>query len=133
MENRREKMKNRKSKALVVIGIIFVLLLIIVGGGYLAASRGLSEMQELVINDVNPAHIADGVYSGEFNQYRWSYRVDVTVQGGKIVDIQFSDGGALEQELSGRIITNQSLNVDINTGATVNSKAFLKAVEKALK
>jgi len=125
-------MKGRKSKKLRVVGIVFALLLIIIGGGYIAASRGLSEMQELVINDVNPDQIADGVYSGEFNQYRWSYRVDVTVQGGKIVDIHFNNGGAFEQNLSDQIIANQSLDVDIMTGGTVSSKAFLKAVETAL-
>ncbi len=125
-------MKGRKNKTLRVIGIIFVLLLIIVGGGYFAASRGLSEMQDIVINDVSPDQITDGVYTGEFNRYRWAYRVEVTVQGGKIVDIQFDNGGTLEKELTERIIASQSLDVDINTGATVNSKAFLKAVEAAL-
>ena len=125
-------MKDRESKLLRNLGIIFIALVIIVGGGYFAASRGLSEIQELVINDVSPDEIADGVYAGEFNQYRWTYRVTVTVQDGKIVYIQFDNGGTLEQELAERIITKQSLDVDINTGATVNSKAFLKAVETAL-
>lgn len=125
-------MRNRKNKAPKVIGIIIIVFVIIVGGGYFAASRGLSEMQELVINDVSPGEVADGVYTGEFNQYRWSYRVNVTVQKGKIMDIQFDNGGTLEQELVERIITKQSLDVDINTGATFNSKAFLKAVETAL-
>jgi len=125
-------MRDRKNKTLRVIGIIFVALIIIVGGGYIAASRGLPEMQDIVINDVSPDEMSDGVYTGEFNRYRWSYRVNVTVQGGRIVDIQIGNGGALEQELSERIIANQSLDVDINTGATVSSKAFLKAVETAL-
>ncbi len=125
-------MRNRKNKAPKVIGIIIIVFVIIVGGGYFAASRGLPEIQELVINEVSPGEVVDGVYTGEFNQYRWSYRVDVTVQDGKIVDIQFDNGGTLEQELVDRIIANQTLDVDINTGATVNSKAFLKAVETAL-
>jgi uncharacterized protein YpmB len=47
-------MRNRKNKAQKVIGIIIIVFVIIVGGGYFAASRGLSEMQELVINDVRP-------------------------------------------------------------------------------
>jgi uncharacterized protein with FMN-binding domain len=125
-------MKDRKNKKSRVLVIIFVLLLIIAGGGYIAASQGLPEMQELIINDVSPDEMTDGVYRGEFNRYRWSYRVIVTIQDGMIEDIQIENGGALEQELSARIIANQSLDVDINTGATVSSKAFLKAVETAL-
>lgn len=126
-------MKDRKNKKLRVLVIIFAILLVIIGGGYFAASRGLPEMQEIVINDMSPDQIADGVYTGEFNRYRWSYRVEVTVQGGKIVDINTDNGGALEKELTDRILASQSLDVDINTGATVNSKAFLKAVETALR
>lgn len=125
-------MKDRKNKKPRKIAIIFTVLVIIVGGGYFAASRGLPEMQELVINDVNLDEISDGVYAGEFNRYRWSYKVKVKIQGGEIVDVQIDNGGALEQELSERIIAKQSLDVDINTGATVSSKAFLKAVEAAL-
>lgn len=125
-------MKDRKSKKLRTIGIIFVVLLFVIGGGYFAASRGLTEMQEIVINDVSLDNKSDGVYTGEFNHYRWSYRVNVTIQYGKIVEVQIENGGVLEKELSERIIANQSLDVDINTGATVSSKAFLKAVETAL-
>ncbi len=125
-------MKDRKNKRLRVIGIILALFLLIVGGVYYAASRGLPEMQEIVIGNVSPDQMSDGVYSGEFNRYRWTYRVEVTVLDGKIVDIQLDSGGAMEQELSDRIITNQTLDVDLNTGATVSSKAFLKAVETAL-
>lgn len=86
----------------------------------------------VVINDVSPDEIANGVYVDEFNQYRWTYRVNVTVQDGKIVNLQFDNGGTLEQKLAEWIIKKQSLDVDINSGATVNSKAFLKAVESAL-
>jgi len=125
-------MKGRKNKTLRVIGIIFVVLLLVLGGGLFAVTRGLSEMQEIVINDVNPDEIPDGIYAGEFNRYRWSNRVEVTIQDGIIVDIQIENGEALEQELSEQVIANQSLDVDITAGATVSSKAFLKSVEKAL-
>ncbi len=60
----------RKSKTLKVIGIIFVLLLLILGGGLFAVTRGLAEMQDIVINDVNTDELPDGVYTGEFDRYR---------------------------------------------------------------
>lgn len=122
-------MRKRKSKVLIVVGIVAVVML---AGGLIAATRGLSEIQELVINNVNPGELPDGVYTGEFNRYRWSNKVKVIIEEGRIVDIQPDSGGSLEQELSKRIIASQSLQVDIDTGATVSSKAFLKAVEEAL-
>ena len=125
-------MKKRKSKALKIIGIIVAVFILILAGGLFAVTRGLDEMQELVIHDVNPAELPDGIYTGEFDRYRWSNRVTVIVEDGEIVDIRPDSSEALVLELSERIIARQSLQVDIDTGATVSSKAFLKAVEKAL-
>lgn len=125
-------MKKRKSKALKIIGIIVAVFILILAGGLFAVTRGLDEMQELVINEINPGELPDGVYTGEFDRYRWSNKVEVTVVDGKIVNIQPDSSEALVLELSERIIDSQSLQVDIDTGATVSSKAFLKAVEKAL-
>lgn len=123
---------NKKSKLLMVIGLATIVIFIMIAGGLFAVTRGLTEMQELVVNDVNPGKLPDGVYAGEFSRYRWSNIVEVTIKNGRIVDIQTDSDDALEQELSERIVAAQSLQVDINTGATVSSKAFLKAVEEAL-
>lgn len=125
-------MKKGKNKLLMIIGIVAAVIIVILAGGLIAVTRGLPEMQELVINDLNPGELPDGLYTGEFSRYRWSNRVKVTIEGGRIVDAQPDSGGALEQELSERIVARQSLLVDIDTGATVSSKAFLKAVEEAL-
>ncbi len=125
-------MKKGKSKLLMVIGIVAAVIIVMFAGGLIAVTRGLPEMQELVINDLNPGELPDGLYTGEFSRYRWSNKVKVTIEGGRIVDVQPDSGGALEQELSERIVASQSLLVDIDTGATVSSKAFLKAVEEAL-
>lgn len=89
-------------------------------------------MQELTVNEVNLAEKPDGIYTGEFNRYRWSERVDVTVEGQRIVQIQPSDKQRHHDELINRIIEKQALRVDVVSGATVSSNAFLKAVENAL-
>ncbi len=125
-------MSNRKKKTWTIIGIILGIIVLAVGGGMIAVQRGLPEMQDLVINEVNPEMLEDGVYTGEFSSYRWTNKVRVTVQQGRIVEIESENSGDLEQELAERIIAKQSLSVDINTGATVSSNAFLKAVEDAL-
>ncbi len=125
-------MRSGKKKGLKIVGIIAFVILIIAGGGFIALQRGLPEMQALVINDVNPEVLPDGEYTGEFSRYRWSNKVKVTIEGGRIVAIQPENSGGLERELSEQIMAKQSLQVDIKTGATVSSNAFLKAVEDAL-
>lgn len=125
-------MRKRKSKVLMIAGILAVSIILIIAGGLFAVTRGLSEMQELVIHDVNTGELPDGIYTGEFNRYRWSNMVRVTVEGGNIVHIEPDSSEAFVLELSEQIIARQSLQIDIDTGATVSSKAFLKAVEDAL-
>ena len=125
-------MQKRKTKALKIIGIIVAVIVLILAGGLFAVTRGLDEMQDLVINEVNAGELPDGEYTGEFDRYRWSNKVTVTIVDGKITEVRPENGQALELELSERIIASQSLQVDIDTGATVSSKAFLKAVEEAL-
>ena len=125
-------MQKRKTKALKIIGIIVAVFILILAGGLFAVTRGLDEMQDLVINEVNPGELPDGEYTGEFDRYRWSNKVTVTIVDGKITEVRPENGQALELELTERIIASQSLQVDIDTGATVSSKAFLKAVEEAL-
>ena len=49
-----------------------------------------------------------------------------------IWDILTTNKQNIHDELTSRIIEQQTLKVDVVTGATVSSKAFLKAVENAL-
>jgi len=92
------------------------------------------------ISYVDPATIPDGEYTGEFPfRQRYLYRVQVTVQSGRIVDIAVLENGtgnAYAEKGLGvipRILREQSPDVDAVSGATVTSKALMKCVEKALK
>ena len=82
---------------------------------------------------------ADGIYSGDYNLSGSPVRVavNVTVRNRNIVDVKItrhtgSPIGRRAEIITERIIENQSLNVDIISGATGSSKAILKAVENAL-
>ena len=121
--------KSKVVKVLLVAGLVFILIMAV---GMIFASQGLSKMQELTINDVNLSGIPDGTYTGEFDRYRWSESVEVTLQGGRIVQIQSANNQKLQRELIERILERQTLQVDAMSGATVSSNAFLKAVENAL-
>jgi uncharacterized protein with FMN-binding domain len=69
----------------------------------------------------------------------------VTVEAGKVSDIDLLEGpsykngqpvkltgGLTIDDLSQKVIDAQSLQVDVISGATLNSKTHLKAVENAL-
>ena len=81
----------------------------------------------------------DGVYRGSYSVARTPVRVvlDVTIQNERLSDIKIiehigSPIGKKAEKITERIITQQSLNADVVSGATVSSKAILKAVEIAL-
>jgi uncharacterized protein with FMN-binding domain len=81
--------------------------------------------------------VPDGTYTGSFSGGRWSNTVKVTVRDHKITDIKIVKdiefkSAKVPSELFQRVEQAQSLQVDTVTGATVTSKAYLKAIENAL-
>lgn len=121
-------------KILLSIIIIFI---IVIGAGMLYLSRGLEKGEELVINEVTPSNIEDGIYNGKYNAGRWTNEVNVIIKDHKITkieliyDVTFKKQEVTESVIS-RVIENQSTNIDVVSGATVTSKAYLKSIENAL-
>jgi uncharacterized protein with FMN-binding domain len=69
---------------------------------------------------------------------RWSNEIIVTVKDHQIIELELVDDvmfkiDEVTKTLFDRVIQNQSLDVDIETGATVTSHAYLKAIENAVK
>lgn len=125
-------------KFLKVVLIVIILFVLISGGVLFFLSRGLKAGSQLVTNELNLLLIDDGVYRGKYEGGRWSNEVDVEIKNHKINkitiinDVMFSKPDVIE-ELFTRVIDNQSVNVDVVSGATVTSKAYLKSIEHALK
>lgn len=80
----------------------------------------------------------DGVYTGTGSGFRGDISVEVTVEGGVIVDItvisteddrQFFDRAS---SVISRIISAQSMDVDAVSGATFSSNGIIEAVADAL-
>jgi uncharacterized protein with FMN-binding domain len=101
------------------------------------------------MEDIDFGALRDGTYIGEYAGTKGSARnaaVEVTVSGGKITEITLLEG-ALDQDgnlaeltdgmtigdLFKRVTDAESLQVDVISGATLTSKAHLKALENALK
>lgn len=90
--------------------------------------------------EIDLAAVADGTYTGTARGFKSDITVEVTVSGGKIVDIvivSHDDTPAIFEkaatEVPARIIEAQSLEVDVTSGATMSSEGIINAVFNALK
>jgi uncharacterized protein with FMN-binding domain len=100
-----------------------------------------AEARAVTIDDVDFGMLEEGVYRGSYpggmNEWR-ANTVEVTLEPGRVDAIRLVESAELERDdpeyagLVRRIIEAQSLNVDGISGATLTSKAHLKAIELAL-
>lgn len=124
-------------KVLKIIGLILLLLVIVAASGVFYLSRGLEEGVNVVINPVNLSEIKDGVYNGRNDFGRWTNELNVTVANNKITNIEIVKdvmivSPELSTELFQNVIEEQNIDVDVVSGGTVTSKAYLKSIENAL-
>jgi len=110
---------------------------LITAGAGIYMTRGLENVKSLSIQGIAVNSIKDGTYTGSYKAGRFSNQVAVTVTNQKIVEIKALKNVTFQQpdlteQLFQRIIKNQSLQIDMVSGATVTSKAYLKAIENAL-
>ncbi len=119
-----------------IVLIIVVVLVVIVLLGLFAVTRGMKEIKNLTIEAPDVSQIKDGVYEGGYKKTRWNYAVKVTVKGGRIADIEVTqkpDDGDFTAKAAQKIVDAQSVQIDTVSGASINTRAFQKAVETALK
>ena len=124
-------------------GRLFTIILIVVGlvvlgtaGSLFYFTRGLQEGAALEIGEIYPAEKEDARYTGSYDFRRWSNELEVVVESGEITEIRVLDDimvvdGELADKIFSQVIAKQSLDIDIVGGATVSSKAYLKALENA--
>ncbi len=103
----------------------------------IVATRGMGEIKKLSFTDVDLSKIADGVYTGSYHKGRWTYDVSVTVANHSITSVKNTDTRMKGQEkldnaIAAEILKRQSVKIDVVSGATVNTRAYQKAVETAL-
>lgn len=142
--------KKRKGKFKVWIVILSIVGVIVLGmgGAVVFTAPGRSELKNMVIGNVNFKKLKDGVYKGIYKGAKDSSRnagVEVTVASGAVTKIMVTEGALANEKqakeikdglsinsLFDEVIKSQSLQVDVISGATLTSKAHLKAVENAL-
>ena len=124
-----------RKKLLFAAGIILVILV----GIFFGLSSGLSEGVAVTIHGIDLTNIPDGSYTGVYEFRRWSNMLVVHISDNKITGISIEKDvfGAEAMDCSGelfrRVIEAQNTTVDAVSGATVTSKAYLKAIEDALR
>ena len=121
---------------IIFLTIVFVLALVI-GGGIIYLNRGLDKVGKVEVKPINLATIEDGTYKGKYEGYRWSNELEITIKNHQIVKITVIDDVVfvkpeVSEELFARIIDQQNIDVEVVTGATATSKAYLKAIENGL-
>lgn len=139
------KMK-RKGKRKMTGWIILLVIIAILGAGggigWSYLSKEHNEARSLPLNAVDFSRLKDGTYTGAYEggMYKWrANKAEVTVTSGKVSDIRLLSPINGDKELDkkealyDRVVDAQSLHVDAVSGATLDSKAYLQAVENALK
>ncbi|WP_069997221.1 FMN-binding protein [Cellulosilyticum sp. I15G10I2] len=123
-------------KILKIVGVVIAIIVII---GVFFITRGLKEGAAMTMQDINPSVFSDGKYYGIYREGRWLSEVDVIIKDQKIILIELLSEPMIHpgkadfsQELFDRVIAKQTTNIDVISGATVTSKAYLKSVENAL-
>ena len=125
-------------KALKIIGALVVLFIFV---GIIMSSifmTGLDKGQKVEVGILNLNTVADGSYEGSYSLNRWSNTVKVTVKDHKMTDIVVLKDvvfklDAVTKEVFSEVLRKQSLDIEIQSGATVTAKAYLKSIEAALK
>ncbi len=114
-----------------------IALVVLIGIMMIYSVLGLDQVKKLNIEDIDLMQVPDGTYTGIYDNYRWSNKVEVTVIAHRITEIKpikIQDGREdLVRDLSQKVLELQSPAVDAISGATASSKGFLRAVETALK
>jgi uncharacterized protein with FMN-binding domain len=115
-----------------IAGAAVLLALIAFGAFY-----GMRTVRGLIIEDVNLSLLPDGTYSGSYSMARWTYDVTIAVKDGRIVDVAATSGkpGKADDfsiEAAAEVVRAQSPLIDTVSGASLNTKAFAKAVQNAL-
>ena len=126
----------RQIKQKTVVLILVPIIAIGIGFATFNAVK-LNKIRNMPIKNIVITKVNDGIYKGEAYVGNYTYKVKVTVENHKIVNIEGVDNRkspyvTYAEGVFTKIIKQQKVDVDAITGATTTSKAFMKAVENAL-
>ncbi len=111
-----------------------VMVLIVLGFHVGADTKKSGDTPELVLPDLSS--IADGTYTGSHRSGLVSATVEIAVENHVITAFVIKKHrcgkGRPAEAVAGRVLEQQTLEVDAVSGATASSRVILKAAGKAL-
>ena len=113
--------------------IVFILVWV----SAIGPSFGGDDKTPLLTGPVHNGKLTDGVYEGTHKAGPNKALVRVTIEEGRLVDIEIIKhrawkGKKAESIIPRKIIENQSTKVDVVTGATNSSRVIMNAVQRAI-
>jgi len=127
-----------KKRYKVLIIIVIIVLVIGVAGKLIIdkIERDMEAVMLIEIEDVDLSTISDGVYLGSYKSVPIEVHVKVTITNHIITDIEITKHvtgqGQGAEIIIDDILEEQSLDVDLISGATYSSKIILLAIKDAL-
>ena len=125
-------------KLIIVIVVVILIVILVASVMFSKRAKGMDEyVNKFKNSEVALSEIENGLYTGAAEVGVVSVKVDVDVLDNEINNIKinkhFNGQGEPAEVIINDIIKNQSVKVDVISGATYSSIAILEAVGDALK
>lgn len=115
----------------IITGILTVLILLVA-----MVAINLPKYQQVSDSSFDLTALSNGIYEGECDNGLVFVKVEVNVQNNTISNVHILEHrngmGQAAESIVNSVISNQSVEVDMVSGATFSSQTILKAIENAL-
>lgn len=127
-----------KRKHIFLLIVALVILVVVIGAIVMirTATRQMDELMDRPVERIDLNDIPDGTYEGELRTVPIYVKLEVVVEDHEIIRIELIEHrhgqGESAETIVEEIVSAQSLDVDLITGATYSSKAIILAIADAL-
>lgn len=127
----------RIMKMVLRITLIVIVLLISIGFiTYKIIDNNLKNLLTREIESINITEIDDGIYRGKYEVFPVSVELNVEVKDHQIIEIDIlkhdNGQGKPAESIINSVIEQNSIDVDVISGASYSSRTILQAISNAL-
>lgn len=124
-------------KMVLRITLIVIVLLISIGFiTYKIIDNNLKNLLTREIESINITEIDDGIYQGKYEVFPVSVELNVEVKDHQIIEIDIlkhdNGQGKPAESIINSVIEQNSIDVDVISGASYSSRTILQAISNAL-